>query len=1271
MLKYTIQYLQLFPTTILHSQKAICKYFFVIAYTLFFSTIVVLSPCLQGNNNLLPEESITSNPLHPFTAPNPKFYFVALPPMVYTVTSTANSGVGTLNEAIANANTNAGVDTIRFNIGGVGSHTISLTSTLPQITEGVYIDGGTQPGTVIGDLINGIPHQLQISIVNGAAISSGIRGSSTASGTTIRGLAIGGFNSYGIEFDSGADNISLEAVVVGANIGGTAANANDVGIIFWDTDNTVVRNSLVAGNTTDGVVFRNDSNNNSIYQNLIGVNMSGTTAISNGDHNVYFRGSGGSNTIGGTGFSFRNVLSGSKWGAHFWAGDNNELNYNYIGTDITGTSVISNTEAGLEVCAGANGTVQNNVIGGNNNCGITLWGGSLTGWRIVDNIIGTDLTITEDLGNGAAGVCVYTSVDCTVIEGNVIVNSTASVSSTNINTSGANGAGIWLRESASETFISQNSIYNNASLGIDIGNNGTPDLNDDGDGDTGPNNVLNYPVIESVYISGSDLCIEGWTGAGTSIEFYIADGDASNFGEGQTFLFSAVEGSGDDSDATQSTYGPAAINSILQGTYTNENRFTFCEALVDLSTVPTASDNITATASIASGSCIDGFTSEFSGKAVMPCSAPSNVKAFAIQASCTNENPNDDASLQISALTGGDRVNYIADSDYTSGDSDYADAISIGALPFVFITGLDNPTGGAQDYTLRIFNGSDDCYTDVTIVLEGQDCTIGCACTENIYLNETTTGAAKIHKFGITPTGGSLVPTEIGNPWFDNNAASETFTAPHGLGTDLNGKLYIAESDGGDIRQFDCDGNVTPATDYEIAVDGVWNIGSIGNTLYTNIRWDDGKPDGIYAFNLCDGSILGYFCLNNLKGNGQPSWEHYKDWGLYLEPDGTMYVTDSYFDTAEQNDLWVFNVHTAALNDPTAVSPVCIDPLISSDDGTINIGDSELPTTDIWGVTADTSGNIYIIEQAWNSRILKYSSSGELLATSDWDTAEGTTYPGTNPATGVAYTNNDRGFYKAIGIVYSETSNRLYTSTTSPTDDCVALFDTDLNYLGAAVPYTNNTSTAKGISKLNECCPTNNNIVIDTTLCGVGLNQDIFLQELINCEGTICEGIWTPSGGNTGLTYNSCNNSVTIDALNACGSFTLSSDGVGNNPQCGAFRITVNVEVEDISTNTISANQTICYNTAPSPLTSNATSSSGTISYQWQSSTDDCSTNFSNIPTANGSSYTPAALTQTTYYRLITSVGGTCSSGSCSDTTNCVIIAIRPERCGRVDVIRN
>ena len=133
-------------------------------------------------------------------------------------------------------------------------------------------------------------------------------------------------------------------------------------------------------------------------------------------------------------------------------------------------------------------------------------------------------------------------------------------------------------------------------------------LNDDGDADTpGANDLLNYPIIESAQIEGGNLVVNGFAAAGMTIEFYIADADPTGFGEGVTFLFSVLEGSGADSDNTVDSYGPAAINGLAQGQDTT-NRFRF--------SVPTPPGVSVGTDLTATGT-LSGATSEFSGRATV------------------------------------------------------------------------------------------------------------------------------------------------------------------------------------------------------------------------------------------------------------------------------------------------------------------------------------------------------------------------------------------------------------------------------------------------------------------------------------------------------------------------------------------------------------------------------------------------------------------------------------------------------------------------------
>gem|GEM_PF-2138405 len=83
----------------------------------------------------------------------------------------------------------------------------------------------------------------------------------------------------------------------------------------------------------------------------------------------------------------------------------------------------------------------------------------------------------------------------------------------------------------------------------------------------------------------------------------------------------------------------------------------------------------------------------------------------------------------------------------------------------------------------------------------------------------------------------------------------------------------------------------------------------------------------------------------------------------------------------------------------------------------------------------------------------------------------------------------------------------------------------------------------------------------------------------------------------------------------------------------------------EIEAPVVTGPQTICYNTPPAPLTATAaTGGSGTFDYQWESSTDN--SNWSPIGGANSLTYSPLALTASTYYHLVATDNGTYDCGS-------------------------
>ena len=217
--------------------------------------------------------------------------------------------------------------------------------------------------------------------------------------------------------------------------------------------------------------------------------------------------------------------------------------------------------------------------------------------EIANNFIGTDLSGTANFGNAAGGV--HLDGVRNRVDRNVIAFNSELVGDTGVAVSGNANTG---------NLITANSMFSNDGLGINL-IGGTEDgngvtLNDAGDVDTGPNDLLNFPILEKAVISSGNLTISGFAPPGSIIEFFVAAADPSGFGEGQTFLTALDEGRGDDLDATTGTYGPGPINGLQQGTDTT-NRFRF--------TIPTPAGVALGTLLTATATDEFNSTSEFSG----------------------------------------------------------------------------------------------------------------------------------------------------------------------------------------------------------------------------------------------------------------------------------------------------------------------------------------------------------------------------------------------------------------------------------------------------------------------------------------------------------------------------------------------------------------------------------------------------------------------------------------------------------------------------------
>src|ERR1051325_6554336 len=276
----------------------------------------------------------------------------------YTVTNTNDSGAGSLRQAILNANASPGPDTINFNIAGGGLKTITPLSVLPNISEGVTIDGYTQPGSAPNTLTNGLNTVLRIEL-NGSLAGTGPNTSGLSirdSGhTVIKGLIINRFSGWGIHigWNTNAGTNTILGNFIGTDSTGTNAAPNGYsGLGIYSSpatavgDGTPAGRNLLSGNVGHGIQIQ--SLRNKVFDNYVGVDSTATRALGNqaaginiyvSDTGDYSYPGGRQKLIGVTDATQRNVISGNGTGGLKFSdgASSSSLRGNFIGTDVTGT----------------------------------------------------------------------------------------------------------------------------------------------------------------------------------------------------------------------------------------------------------------------------------------------------------------------------------------------------------------------------------------------------------------------------------------------------------------------------------------------------------------------------------------------------------------------------------------------------------------------------------------------------------------------------------------------------------------------------------------------------------------------------------------------------------------------------------------------------------------------------------------------------------------------------------------------------------------------
>ncbi len=354
------------------------------------------------------------------------------PPLTNIVTTTADVGPGSLRAAMYYVTDHPGA-VVNFDIPtsdpgySNGAFNIHLTGYLPPlVTNGMVIDGSTQPGFTSKPLI----------VVDGSQIipetftpTSGLL--IYAASNQVKNVSFQGFSWNGLTLEyADATNNTIAGCWLGLDSTGSNAAPNAYqGILIQKGacrntiggTNALARN-VISGNSQYGLwISDTNTTGNVVLGNYIGTDASGSFAVSNAFGGIGMFTNSAAQVIGGTNALARNVISGNV-NAGIWlsgAGVSNDVvQNNFIGLNAAGTAAIPNSVVGIYVINGASSNaILDNVISGNYSEGLRLSDPGTSANLVQGNFIGTDATGSTSVPNGLLGLSIYTGATNNTVGG--------------------------------------------------------------------------------------------------------------------------------------------------------------------------------------------------------------------------------------------------------------------------------------------------------------------------------------------------------------------------------------------------------------------------------------------------------------------------------------------------------------------------------------------------------------------------------------------------------------------------------------------------------------------------------------------------------------------------------------------------------------------------------------------------------------------------------------------------------------------------------------
>jgi titin len=450
----------------------------------------------------------------------------------YTGTQLLDNHKGVIMKSLANSNIIGGNTPVDRNI-------IS-----GNLEIGIYIeaaDSNKITGNYIGTDVTGMNKVaigtigMNDSLVQGNGVEFNIVAKHNILGGPTYGERniISGHKVYGVVYYGHCNNNTTINNFIGTDVTSKNPLPNATGICFDCASNhNDVINCVLSGNIGYGLFYvTRGTEFNRLLGNMIGVDSSGTMAVPNDIGMVVSTGTA-NNTIGGSSASERNIFSGNNLSGLMITNqltENNLIKGNYFGTDITGTIAIPNLSGVMFSTFSKHNTLDSNLISGNTLAGLII-NEQADSNIIINNKIGTDITGMQELGNGSGGI---------YIDQGAKYNTIGTTTSPNIIAFNSDGGILLKNDNSKFNKISGNSIFENDGIGIDIFPFGIVNINDAGDYDNGPADMLNSPIISNAQYNSGNTIIQGSVDcpnpSDAIIELFVASPDVSGCGQGKRF----------------------------------------------------------------------------------------------------------------------------------------------------------------------------------------------------------------------------------------------------------------------------------------------------------------------------------------------------------------------------------------------------------------------------------------------------------------------------------------------------------------------------------------------------------------------------------------------------------------------------------------------------------------------------------------------------------------------------------------------------------------